>query len=294
MAFTVREATWNNDKEALSHIREIVFIEEQNVPQELEWDDRDSLCWHVLVENNSKPIATGRLDKNGKIGRMAVLKEFRGQRVGLSVLNQLKLIARREGIRKTFLHAQCHAIDFYLKNGYRAIGDIYKEAGISHKNAEELLEIESFAFSDAIAFLCDSVRLANKQLSIKLSDINHPLLCHADFVSTLKNKCLNSRNFSVNILLEKTRPNKRSDEFVRSYQRLTDKISIRIFKVKNPEADKKQFLVIDNNYIAWQTNPDYSDLRILRASNRIKSFQENYAAAWNTSERDLSLLKLYI
>jgi len=74
MALHVREAFWSKDKDALREIREAVFIEEQNVPKELEWDDRDAECWHALVELDGKTIATGRLDKDGKIGRMAVLK----------------------------------------------------------------------------------------------------------------------------------------------------------------------------------------------------------------------------
>ncbi len=294
MPLVVREAIWSEDKEFLREIRKVVFIQEQNVPQELEWDDRDTKCWHALVELNGKAVATGRLDTDGKIGRMAVLNEVRGQNLGKAVLSQLIKIARREGIAKTYMHAQCHALPFYLKNGFKAIGDIYDEAGIPHQNAEEILDVESLAFSDAVSILIDSVKNSTKQVFIKLSDLNHPLLCQSAFVTTLKTKALDSSRFEIHILLDKTRPNKRSDEFVRLYQRLSDKISIRSYKTTQSEPDRRQYIVIDNTLVAWQTNPDFSDLRFLRASNRISSFKEGFETAWNNSERDLSLLKLYI
>lgn len=294
MTLITREATWSDDKDTLREIRKVVFIQEQNVPKELEWDDRDTECWHVLIELDGKAVATGRIDTDGKIGRMAVLKEARGQNIGVAVLDQLKSIARREGITKTYMHAQCHAIDFYLKNGYRAIGDVYDEAGIAHQNAEEILYVESLTFTDAVALFIESIENASKHVLIKLTDINHPLLCHSGFVSTLKLKCLNERRLKISILLENTRPNKRSDEFVRHYQRLSDKISIRTYKTKQSEPDRRQFLIVDNQFIAWQTSPDYSDFRILRASNRISSFKGDFETAWSNSERDLSLLKLYI
>ena len=140
MPLITREAIWSEDKDALREIRRVVFIEEQNVPQELEWDDRDAKCWHTIVFSDAKVVATGRLDTDGKIGRMAVLKEARGQNIGVAVLDQLKSIARREGISQTYMHAQCHALPFYLNNGFEAYGDIYDEAGIAHQNAKEIIK----------------------------------------------------------------------------------------------------------------------------------------------------------
>jgi predicted GNAT family N-acyltransferase len=139
MQIRVREAFWDHDKDILRKIRKIVFIEEQNVPIELEWDDRDVICWHVLVTLNDRPVATGRLDSDGKIGRMAVLHSQRGLGLGQKVLKQLLAIARREGIRQTYMHAQCHALPFYISNGFEAYGEIYDEAGIAHQNAREIL-----------------------------------------------------------------------------------------------------------------------------------------------------------
>jgi len=294
MSIIIREAFWSQDKTALREIRKTVFIEEQKVPQELEWDDRDTECWHAIVELNGLAVATGRLDTDGKIGRMAVLREVRGQNFGLAILNQLKKIARREDITKTFMHAQCHALEFYLKNGYKAIGDVYDEAGIPHQNAEEILEVENLVFTDAIKILAASIAETSREILIKFHDLNHPVLCQSEFISVLKSKCLKERHFRVKILLERTRPNKRSDEFVRFYQRLTDKIEIRVYKSKQYEPDRRQFLIVDNTFVAWQPNTDNSNLRILRASNRINSFKDDFENSWNTSERDLSLLKLYI
>ena len=294
MSLITREAIWSEDKDALRQIRKVVFIQEQNVPKELEWDDRDTECWHALVELNGEVVATGRVDTDGKIGRMAVLNEARGQNFGKAVLSQLIKIARREGIAKTYMHAQCHALPFYLKNGFKAIGDVYDEAGIPHQNAEEILEVESLAFSDAVELLAKESCLASHSIYIKLIDLNHPLLTSEEFVQVLKELCLQNTKFKIEILLEKTRPNKRSAEFVRNYQRLTDKISIKRYVASQAKPDRRQYIVVDNKLVAWQPNPDYTDLRILRAADRINYFTDAFRDAFSISERDLSMLKLYI
>ncbi len=294
MQYQLREAVWEQDKDALRKIREIVFIQGQNVPLDLEWDDRDEHCWHVLVLDDDNPIATGRLDTNGKIGRMAVLDTYHGKGIGKLVLEKLIHIARREQIERTYMHAQVHALPFYLKNGFRAIGEIYEEAGIAHQNAEELLDSDKLVFSDAKLLLSKAIEYSDHQLKIKVTDINDPIFCDEDIVTAIRSKALKDVRYRIEILIEKSRPNKRSSDFVRAYQRLTDKIEIKRYEPPQLEPDQRQFILIDRQLIVWQPNKDTSDMRILISKNRIKQYHDDFDSLFGQSSRDLSLVKLYL
>ena len=98
-------ADWARDARILRAIREAVFVEEQNVPMELEWDGRDPDCTHVIAYvEGGKPVATGRLDADGHIGRLAVLKPWRGRGVGSHVLLALTAIAKSKGFQACALN----------------------------------------------------------------------------------------------------------------------------------------------------------------------------------------------
>jgi len=116
-------------------IREAVFIQEQAVPPHLELDDRDHSCLHVLALKDDEPVGTGRIDieKNGKIGRVAVLKEYRGQNIGSQLMAALEELARQNGLSSVWFNAQVPAIPFYQKLGYTVVGEEFMEAGIPHK-----------------------------------------------------------------------------------------------------------------------------------------------------------------
>src|SRR5215217_6498778 len=96
--FSVRPVNWNASREALRSVRITVFVKEQQVPEDLEWDDADEHAYHVLATAvDGKPIGTGRLKLDCHIGRMAVLKSWRGRGVGSAILSLLIDFARREG-----------------------------------------------------------------------------------------------------------------------------------------------------------------------------------------------------
>ena len=124
-------------------IRRRVFIEEQYVPEEIELDADDALAFHALATVGTQAIGCGRMLDRGdgevKIGRMAVLPQFRGTGVGRDILRFLMDRARARGLRKAILHAQLSAEGFYLKEDFMPIGDIFYEAGIAHRKMEKLL-----------------------------------------------------------------------------------------------------------------------------------------------------------
>ena len=132
-AYTVRLASWQDDVLALREIREIVFIREQHVPIELEWDEFDLNCLHLLaLDSADNPIGTARLLPGGIIGRMAVLKEWRGRDVGRTLLLRLLEEARKRHVPEVTLNAQLGATGFYIRSGFRIAGEEFMEAGIPH------------------------------------------------------------------------------------------------------------------------------------------------------------------
>lgn len=124
-------------------IRRRVFIEEQRVPEEIELDADDARAFHALATDGGDAIGCGRMIDHGdgevKIGRMAVIPQFRGIGVGRDILHFLMDRARSRGLRKAVLHAQLSAEGFYLKEGFTPLGDVFDEAGIAHRKMEKFL-----------------------------------------------------------------------------------------------------------------------------------------------------------
>ena len=132
--FRIEPADYATDLADLRAVRETVFILEQKVPEEEEWDDLDPRCHHVLARDEAgRPIGTGRLTPEHKIGRMAVLRAWRGKGVGSALLVALMDKARSLGWTEVKLNAQVSALDFYARHGFEPYGERFMEAGIEHQ-----------------------------------------------------------------------------------------------------------------------------------------------------------------
>ena len=124
---------WQQCRQDAMPIRHDVFIVEQHVPPELELDEFDAVSTHVVAYlEDGQPVGTGRLLPDGHIGRVAVLKPWRGRGIGRMIMQALMQQARRQGLPGVELSAQYHARSFYEDMGFQAEGDIYMEAGIEH------------------------------------------------------------------------------------------------------------------------------------------------------------------
>jgi len=130
---------WDKARAHAAPVRMVVFVEEQRVPAELEMDERDAACVHAIAFDGERAIGTGRLLPDGHIGRMAVLKAFRGKGVGGEILEALVEAARRRGEREIVLSAQTHALAFYRAHGFEAFGAEYEEAGLPHQDMRRAL-----------------------------------------------------------------------------------------------------------------------------------------------------------
>jgi predicted GNAT family N-acyltransferase len=131
---TVRAAQWPADRDRLAQVRETVFVVEQGVPRELEWDGEDAGATHWLAEDGGGvPIGVARLLRTGQIGRMAVLQPWRGHGIGARLLAAALDGARARGLAEVWLNAQTSALPFYARQGFVAEGGEFEEAGIPHR-----------------------------------------------------------------------------------------------------------------------------------------------------------------
>jgi acetyl esterase len=135
----LRCGAWNEFGKAAGRIRRKVFVCEQGVPAELEWDANDSLSLHCVACFDGEPIATGRLRPDGHIGRMAVLPPWRRSGVGGRILERLVTLARERGDDQVRLNAQQYVAAFYARHGFEAEGEPFMEAGIRHVAMRRLL-----------------------------------------------------------------------------------------------------------------------------------------------------------
>ena len=131
--FSVESALWDVVASSARPLREAVFIHEQGVPLEMEWDEFDVSSLHAIARDaRGAAIGTGRLLPDGHIGRMAVLPEWRGKGVGRAILEHLLQLAQTKGMKRLVLNSQTHAADFYGECGFAREGGEFMEAGIPH------------------------------------------------------------------------------------------------------------------------------------------------------------------
>ena len=133
-SFSVRAAEWPRDEPGIAQVRRRVFIEEQAVPEAMEWEARDGECdWFVAGDKSGAIVGIARLTPDARIGRMAVLPAWRRRGVGSALLRAALARARQKGLRQLSLHAQVHAVPFYVRFGFQARGPVFDEAGIPHR-----------------------------------------------------------------------------------------------------------------------------------------------------------------
>ncbi len=220
--FRVEPADYAVDFKDLRSIREPVFVVEQQVPIEAEWDALDPHCTHVIARDaQHRPIGTGRLTPEHKIGRMAVLREWRGKGVGEALLFALVEQARVAGLRQVALNAQVGALGFYEKFGFLPYGERFEEAGIEHQamrleldpnlptlrsgahvrgpstNAADFEGLEA-----TIAGIRVLIETARRELVIYTRDLEPALYAHASIVDALKGFAVAGRGSVARIVIQ--------------------------------------------------------------------------------------------
>lgn len=220
--FRVEPADYHADLADLRRVREPVFVEEQQVPLAEEWDALDPLCQHVIARDSEhRPIGTGRLTPEHKIGRMAVLPEWRGRGVGEALLLALLDRARAMGLREVSLNAQVGALGFYQRFGFIGYGDRFEEAGIQHQAMRLSLDpalasprpaarargpsqrAEDFEGLEAtIAMVRALVVDARRELLVYTRELEPAVYAHPQVVDAFKDFAVSGRNGTVRIIVQ--------------------------------------------------------------------------------------------
>ena len=204
-SFQVEAIEYATGLAELRAVRETVFVHEQQVPLEEEWDALDPLCRHVIARDESGlPIGTGRLTPEHRIGRMAVLAEWRGQGVGDALLAALMAEARKQGWPVVSLNAQVSAEAFYARQGFIPEGERFMEAGIEHQSMRRALTgstaVENLA--GAIAATTAVVTQARRQLRIYSRELDPGLLDNATVLGALRRFSTRNSGGEARILLQ--------------------------------------------------------------------------------------------
>lgn len=138
--FEVKNVAYvGQEKEAIRSIRDSVFIQEQQIDPEIEFDGLDSSAVHALVYCDGNAVGTGRILSDGHIGRIAILKAYRGQGLGSKIVLSLIEEAVSQQYDRVYLGSQKHAIQFYEKLGFQPYGDEFIEANIPHLSMEKII-----------------------------------------------------------------------------------------------------------------------------------------------------------
>jgi len=140
MTFELNNVIFNNkSKKQIRTVRENVFINEQGISPEIEFDGLDNSAIHAVLCIKGQAVGTGRILNDGHIGRIAVISEFRNKGLGSKIVISLIDEAIKKGYKRVYLGAQKQAIDFYSKLGFTPFGETFIEAGIAHLSMEKIL-----------------------------------------------------------------------------------------------------------------------------------------------------------
>jgi predicted GNAT family N-acyltransferase len=204
-AFRVQVIDYATGMEDLRAVREPVFVQEQQVPIALEWDALDPQCVHVIARDaNGRPIGTGRLTPERKIGRMAVLPDWRGQGVGDALLLALIDEAAQRRWPELRLHSQVSALGFYVKHGFVPYGERFMEAGIEHQSMRRQIggptAIETR--EAAVAITNATVATARRELSIYSRALDPGLLDAPEVLEALRRLATKRQRVDIRVLLQ--------------------------------------------------------------------------------------------
>jgi len=238
----VCQTTWQDEQETLKDIRNQVFIQEQSVAPELEWDEKDPQAQHFIAYIDGTAVACARLIDSKYIGRMAVLKPYRSLGLGKRLIDAIKeLTPLNNTPTELELSAQCHAFMFYKSAGFYACSEIYEDAGIPHVTMTypDNSEKQTYIFSQDTRYYKSSKAIENKgyldlllsqtrrSITICLKDLHHPLCSDPYLVERIKKLASQQRYFNVHILLNFYHPSYNDHPLFKLQSRLPSLVEIR-------------------------------------------------------------------
>lgn len=314
--FRVDPADYTADFSDLRKVRETVFVVEQNVPVEEEWDELDPHCYHVIArDNDNQPIGTGRLTPEHKIGRMAVMREWRGKGVGDALMQALIDQARLRGWSEVKLNAQVQAQPFYARHGFTPYGERFMEAGIEHQAMQRSLEpmaaperphpaprapAEPLREFDTLAEVASAsvtlVQAARRDIWLYTRDLEHDLYAQPAMVEAFRAYATSGRAGTVHILIQEPQNAQGAGHpLLALAQRLP---SVFLFRSPSDPVDLQYpsaFLVNDRDgYLFRQLGSRWEGDWSPNQPARAKQLQEHFMRVWERSRACTELRALGI
>jgi len=325
MNVCIRKYNWHSAPPQIRSIRQRVFVEEQSVPQELEWDLTDHSAEHFLaVVDGSKAAATARLygvpGTTGFIGRMAVLPQFRGQRIGQALLQHL-ICHGAAHYSQLQLSAQQHAVEFYQRAGFHLCSDPYNDAGIVHFDmrclapsvlAEDLAaespkkrpgvrkypmnlgdDSRSWLFErpqQLVELMHSLAGQAQQRLWLYDDTLGFDLYHQPRFCELVSQMARRHRHNDVRLLIQDDKAlTQRRHGLVELMRRLPSRIELRLLSDATPPK-KEPFLLVDRQGVLYRRERGGSQgFANFADGGRVKSLEERFLQMWNTSQRSTEL-----
>lgn len=304
--YYLEPANYVADHDDIVRVRHAVFVVEQNIPEELEFDELDPLCHHVLArDNQGRAIGTGRLTMEGKLGRLAVLPAWRRQRVGESLVRTFVERARGLGLTAVTASAQVSVLGFYQQFGFNPEGAVFMEADIPHqtvrlnlrplqpivrqasaKSAVEIMHSVKITTGEAnVAATVDIIANARRDLYIYSRDLECSVYAHKQVVAALKQFALRQRNGSMQIIIqEPERLRNQAHPVIELAQRLPSHLLLRAPVELEDLNNNSVFVVNDNDGYLFRLQGSRSDghwSTCLPAKNR--QLRELFDQVWQRS-----------
>ncbi|WP_235893573.1 GNAT family N-acetyltransferase [Cognatilysobacter lacus] len=281
----------------LRAVREVVFVQEQRVPVEIERDALDPACVHVLArDGEGRAVGTGRLAPGGKVGRMAVLAGWRGRGVGRSMLLRLLDEARARGLAEVVLSAQVDAERFYAAEGFLPYGERFEEAGIQHQAMRRVLgspaAVENAA--QAAAAVVGIATHARRLLTIYTREMDAGLLDHPAVLAALRGFA--TRGGEVRVLLQDVEtPQRAHAPLISLMQRLPSSFSARVIEEPVDRTYPSAFVAGDTG--GWYFRPlghRVDGETQLDGAARVRQLKTVFDAAWERARPATELRALGI
>lgn len=264
---SIKHTGWADDQKPLSAIRRAVFIEEQAVPEELEWDEHDQAADHWLaIDAQGHPIGCLRLLKNGHIGRMAVLKNYRKQGVGRALLEVCCHYAEQTlQLFDVFLSAQVTAAGFYQKQQFKQTGPVFLDAGIEHISMrkqlakQRLLGVHAgkFAITDLKASCLSLFTQAKRNIVIFSESLDPETFDDEAICSAISELARDYRHNEIKLLVSDISHLKHSHRLFTLQKRLSSSIFIKQYN--QPYHGKDYFIVVDSRAVIALAKKDSSN-----------------------------------
>lgn len=287
-AFHVESIDYETGLKDLRAVRETVFVQEQQVPIEEEWDALDPVCRHVIArDQDGMPVGTARLTPQHKIGRMAVLAPWRGRGVGDALLSALMTEARSQGWAEVSLNAQVSAQSFYTRHGFVAYGARFIEAGIEHQAMRHSLggatAIEELAAAVAMA----STLIAQSRTSLRIytRELDPGLFDAPSVLEALRDFATSTRGADIQVLLhDPSAPQRGLAPLLPLAQRLPSVFAFRAVSAAVDKAYASAFIVNDaGGYYFRPLGHRFDGEADVHGPGRARQLRESFGRVWERS-----------